>query len=628
MTNFFINTFDSIYFKVIKTKRLPLILLIFWTLFLNAQENFEGVYQIINVNSNKCVSVPLGSNIDGVPLVQWNSTPGYSNLQWNVKKTNDGYYYIISESSGKCIDVYKNYSNNGAVVAQWQIKNGDNQKWSFRKISDGIYNIVSKQSGKNLDVSGGTLENGANIMVWENNGAKNQQWKLVKNGNFQDLNCVRSFIDPKRNYEISLNQIPSKLFESHNNIYFNYENNMFKISQSNSKNLTGISTIRPDKVVGILVNEYKINGNSQKFKQIQLIVDASSVFPNISNRLIHFTFAIVSYENGFDQYNKYISYQGISSLDELFNRIASIVSQRGGRKVSLSFQKDDEYYPKVIACEPVKKSLLDPKSLIGKKFILMDCIKPFMLDGKLSDNENNYREEFEMVSAMNLPENMIFESKFAKEIYYTTIFSNWKKNINEHNSEEFKKNSKVEYYDPTGIQYNVKLCVIKPISYIDNKLILELFFEIGGYNKYSFDPTTRCSNFERGVSDYPNALSYRITISTNKMTSDEFLKRILEQIVNEENIRCENKTMFEYIEGDISNQITIQRSPCEHAFLYSKITNYINAKAGSYSSGFPIPDILKFQAASGGIMLLDINEVSKWIDANNNIPVFKVWEKY
>ena len=157
---------------------------------------------------------------------------------------------------------------------------------------------------------------------------------------------------------------------------------------------------------------------------------------------------------------------------------------------------------------------------------------------------------------------------------------------------------------------------------------MEVFFEIGGYNKYNFDATTRCSSFERGLAEYPNTLSYKITIAANNMTSDEFLKRILEQLVNVENIKCENKTMLEYTEGDISNQITVQRSPCEHPFLYSEITNYIKAKAGCYSSGFPIPDILKFKTSFGGVMLLDINELSSWLDPKVEMPVFKVWEKY
>ena len=108
-----------------------------WTCVGGLNQEFQftavnGGYKITARQSGLQLDVSGGPSSvgDSALILQWPYWGG-SNEIWNATQTSDGYYNIIPLNSQKCMDVRGASQNDGAAIQQYTCWNGDDQKWSF-----------------------------------------------------------------------------------------------------------------------------------------------------------------------------------------------------------------------------------------------------------------------------------------------------------------------------------------------------------------------------------------------------------------------------------------------------------------------------------------------------------------
>jgi arabinan endo-1,5-alpha-L-arabinosidase len=87
-----------------------------------------GGYQLVNVNSGKCLQPQGGSTSAGTVMVQL-TCANVAVQRWTVTPTFGGYVEIKNAASNLCLEVYGNSTTNGAAANQWWCNGGDNQNW-------------------------------------------------------------------------------------------------------------------------------------------------------------------------------------------------------------------------------------------------------------------------------------------------------------------------------------------------------------------------------------------------------------------------------------------------------------------------------------------------------------------
>jgi hypothetical protein len=92
----------------------------------------SGYYTVVNLHSNKCLDVTGRSTVNGTAIQQWTCNGG-TNQEWfpRVVQNNPAatIYNLINLNSGKCLDVRGRSTANGAIVQQWTCNGGTNQNW-------------------------------------------------------------------------------------------------------------------------------------------------------------------------------------------------------------------------------------------------------------------------------------------------------------------------------------------------------------------------------------------------------------------------------------------------------------------------------------------------------------------
>jgi len=92
----------------------------------------SGYYTVVNLHSNKCLDVTGRSTANGVHIQQWTCNGG-TNQEWYPKVVGTfpagDIYNMVNLNSGKCLDVTGASTANGAIVEQWPCNGGTNQKW-------------------------------------------------------------------------------------------------------------------------------------------------------------------------------------------------------------------------------------------------------------------------------------------------------------------------------------------------------------------------------------------------------------------------------------------------------------------------------------------------------------------
>lgn len=135
----------------------------------------EPIYQLVNVNSGKCLEVYGSSVTNGGTIDQWWCYNGNGN-RWKLVYTG-GFYQLRNMSSNLVANVANSSTSDGANITQWTSQVSNNQLWTFRS-SGSAYEIVARHSGKCMDVSGGSGSDGAYVIQWACSGGNNQKWQL------------------------------------------------------------------------------------------------------------------------------------------------------------------------------------------------------------------------------------------------------------------------------------------------------------------------------------------------------------------------------------------------------------------------------------------------------------------
>ncbi|MEU9946405.1 RICIN domain-containing protein [Streptomyces lavendulae] len=139
-------------------------------------------HRMVNVNSNKCLEIPLNHDYDGAPAQQWDCNGG-ANQTWIVEAAlgpdNRQAWTLRNAESGKCLEVADWRKDAGAPVRVWQCTGGANQQW-IEAIGRTGTSLLNANSGMALDIPGFSTANDTDAVQWWPKGANepagNQQW--------------------------------------------------------------------------------------------------------------------------------------------------------------------------------------------------------------------------------------------------------------------------------------------------------------------------------------------------------------------------------------------------------------------------------------------------------------------
>jgi thermitase len=135
-----------------------------------------GVYNLVNVNSNKCLDVTNGWADNGMKIQQWPCLGG-NNQKWKIEPVG-AHYKLTAVHSGKVLEVNGVSTANGAIIDQWDyVPGANNELWNITKLGSG-YQFTAVHSGKNLDVPNFSTADGTALQQWANNGSSAQQFRL------------------------------------------------------------------------------------------------------------------------------------------------------------------------------------------------------------------------------------------------------------------------------------------------------------------------------------------------------------------------------------------------------------------------------------------------------------------
>lgn len=137
-----------------------------------------GPYVFRNGNSHHCMDVAYASKEDGARTQTWDCYGGTAE-QWTLEQTsviNGVYYYeIVNVNSGKCLDVPNGNPNWGVELVQWTCWSGDMQQWRLYNAGSRAWFFQNMRTGLCVDVKNGGLP-GAALQQWDCNWGAIQAW--------------------------------------------------------------------------------------------------------------------------------------------------------------------------------------------------------------------------------------------------------------------------------------------------------------------------------------------------------------------------------------------------------------------------------------------------------------------
>lgn len=138
-------------------------------------------YQVVNVNSGKCLDDADFGTSNGSVLQQWAcSSPASANQLWQFRSTSSGYYQVVTKQAPLVwdIDGGPSATANGANVHLWTYGGGSNQQWRPVDLGGGVYRFEARHSSKCLDVRDVSASDGARLQQWACSGGPAQQFRL------------------------------------------------------------------------------------------------------------------------------------------------------------------------------------------------------------------------------------------------------------------------------------------------------------------------------------------------------------------------------------------------------------------------------------------------------------------
>ncbi len=147
---------------------------------LHAALSTTAIYNLVGVNSGKCMDIQDGSTANGANVRIWTCNSATAQ-QFQFVDAGGGYYELRNVNSNKCVEISGAGTANGDNVIQYDCWGGNNQLWALNE-SNGVVNLVNKGSGKATDVYNWGTADGTNIVQWTNYNAANQQFTLSEVG--------------------------------------------------------------------------------------------------------------------------------------------------------------------------------------------------------------------------------------------------------------------------------------------------------------------------------------------------------------------------------------------------------------------------------------------------------------
>jgi glucosylceramidase len=140
-------------------------------------------YQVINVNSGKCLDDAGWNTGNGAVLQQWTcNSPASANQQWQFRPTSGGYYQVVNRHATSLVwDVNggSTATGDGPQVHLWSYVGGTNQQWQPASLGAGNYRFTARHSAKCLDVRDVSTADGAWLQQWSCTGGPAQTFRLV-----------------------------------------------------------------------------------------------------------------------------------------------------------------------------------------------------------------------------------------------------------------------------------------------------------------------------------------------------------------------------------------------------------------------------------------------------------------
>lgn len=162
----------------------------------------NGLYEIVNVNSDKPFEAQGGSVSNGGAVSQYSSN-GTCAQHWSIVDCGNGEYSFINSKSGKAIDVPGGNGVSGSALQIYTYNGSDAQKWTLAPartirqelndlaasgkglVNEGVeYAIGSVSERQVFDIAGGSINSGSNLQLYASNATKAQRWTFSydKNG--------------------------------------------------------------------------------------------------------------------------------------------------------------------------------------------------------------------------------------------------------------------------------------------------------------------------------------------------------------------------------------------------------------------------------------------------------------
>lgn len=180
-----------------------------------AQGNIkDGVYQLINKNSEKALALQNSATNDGTIAIQTTET-GADAEKWRVTYLDNKYYRIEQVTApGKVLEIFNCSNSGGANAGIWTQVGSACQEWYISLMPEGYYRVTNKNSRKVLEIVNAYTHDGANAIQWDFNEHATQQWKFKAAVYINAVNDLRNTpqlmniasMDGFRKYEIEVDK--------------------------------------------------------------------------------------------------------------------------------------------------------------------------------------------------------------------------------------------------------------------------------------------------------------------------------------------------------------------------------------------------------------------------------------
>ena len=147
--------------------------------------NPSEMFNLVNLNSDKCLDVTSGSTTSGTKLQQLSCASGDDNQAWSLSVSGSA-LVLSAKVSGLCLA--GSGSAAGTQVEEDTCDQSAGQQWHLRYVgklpdTDGksydYYEVTSPDSTSSMEVAGASSMDGAAVQTATPSGNANQRWKLV-----------------------------------------------------------------------------------------------------------------------------------------------------------------------------------------------------------------------------------------------------------------------------------------------------------------------------------------------------------------------------------------------------------------------------------------------------------------